>query len=70
MVTRKANIVSRISPAETLKNLKIEEPVVIPTSKIKASVVRSTASRLSEKGYSFIISEAGLTNAILVTRKS
>lgn len=66
--TKPAKMVSKISPQETLKNLTVNEPVLIPSNKIKPSVVRATAKQLRSQGYVFDVTEAGLINETRVTR--
>jgi len=65
---RRAKFVSKISPQETLKSLKIGDPVFIPSKKIKPGVVRATAKQLKNKGYDFNVTEAGLIDEVQVVR--
>lgn len=45
--------VKKISPADTLKSIKVGDTVIIKDKHVKSNVARSTISRLSKKGYSF-----------------
>lgn len=51
-----ATLIKIISAQKTLESLPIGEPKVIRTKDIAETVLRSTANRLSKKGYSFFFS--------------
>lgn len=61
-----ANVVRKISVAETVKNLSVGETKVIRQKDIDGNVVRATISRLSKKGYTFFCKSH--TEGVMVTR--
>lgn len=65
---KKAKLISKISPIDTLKAFSIGEPFFIKTKEIKASSIRSAVRNLRKKGYEFDTTERGLINEVQVTR--
>lgn len=55
-----------VMPSATLQAMKPGMIVKIPTSKIKTSILRMTASKLKKKGYLFRVSDKGLINETIV----
>lgn len=64
----KTTIIKRISPKYTLLSINIGETVNIKNSVLKCTGVRNAASRLNKKGYSFKVSDKGLSDSVNVTR--
>ena len=62
------SIKSRPSAKLTLLGIPVGESRLIKTSDIKPGVIRTTVGVLNKEGYSFIASEKGLINEVLVTR--
>ncbi len=50
-----ATLIRIVSVQKTLENLPVGEPKVIRNKDIAESVIRSTITRLSKKGYSFYL---------------
>ena len=63
-----ASMVKRIDVQATLLSLKVGIPTSIKNKEIKACSLRSANRILKRKGYSFILSEAGRIDDIIVTR--
>lgn len=62
------SIVKKIDVQATLLSLKVGVPTSIKNKEIKACSLRSANRILKGKGYSFILSEAGRVDDIIVTR--
>lgn len=63
-----ASLVKRVDVQATLLSLKIGVPTSIKNREIKACSLRSANRILKGKGYSFILSEAGRIDDVIVTR--
>ena len=63
-----ASLVKRVDVQATLLTLKIGGPTSIKNREIKACSLRSANRILKAKGYSFILSEAGRIDDVIVTR--
>lgn len=63
-----ASLVKRVDVQATLLSLKIGVPTSIKNREIKACSLRSANRILKAKGYSFILSEAGRIDDVIVTR--
>ena len=62
-----ASLVKRVDVQATLLSLKIGVPTSIKNREIKACSLRSANRILKAKGYSFILSEAGRIDDVIVT---
>ncbi len=62
------SIVKKTDVQATLLSLKIGVPTSIKNREIKACSLRSANRILKAKGYSFILSEAGRIDDVIVTR--
>lgn len=58
--------IKKVSPADTLKSIKVGETRLIRSRAIKENVVRSTASRLGKMGFNFIVTSD--VDGVIVTR--
>lgn len=65
----KVKIVSKPSLSYTLKSLEVGKPTLFQTSQFKTQPVRVCATELKKKGFEFTITEDGLINEYIVTRK-
>ena len=63
-----ASLIKRVDVQATLLSLKIGVPTSIKNREIKACSLRSANRILKAKGYSFILSEAGRIDDVIVTR--
>lgn len=63
-----ASLIKRVDVQATLLSLKIGVPTSIKNREIKACSLRSANRILKKKGYSFILSEAGRIDDVIVTR--
>ena len=63
-----ASLIKRVDVQATLLSLKICVPTSIKNREIKACSLRSANRILKAKGYSFILSEAGRIDDVIVTR--
>jgi len=64
----KVKVVSKPSLSITLKSMEIGVPTLFTNIQFKVTSTRVCASELSNKGFKFEISEAGMVNEYLVTR--
>lgn len=64
----RAQLAKKISATETLKQMPIGKSLLIKTKDIKKSALETAKRRLNQRGFSFIVSEAGLIDEVSVTR--
>ena len=55
-----------VLPSATLREMKAGMRVKLPTSEVKTTTLRMTASKLKKEGYLFRVSDKGLINETIV----
>lgn len=66
MKNPKFKIKNVVLSTETLRGMKPDTSVKIPTDNVKTSSLRTTASKLKQEGYHFRVSNKGQTNETIV----